>query len=495
MIAQSTYQIAANTAQAIYASLGCRVIPKSDSMLGQLNSLTYTGTEGRVIPAKEGQSVTTAELVASLTVDTAQASSSHTAAIGAMIDELSPVVAKHIAYVQTVVKPKFLDAQQSLQEKVSVLQSQSVAANFDVIQVAVSPLIDDEAFLGLVKRFGEGGIVPNKNLITLPVLTFQQLLDTTAVSSRATDATAKQWLAEKGEDWLLGVYTAFFASANMPQQLVSKESRYEEGIVGLTRMPLLQRIDVAVAVFLLARGFLDAMPENADHIGMTLAQWRDAMDTYSRFAGHQLDISLKQLTSMRQAGTVVVGISERSERVMVLADTYAAWLGAGGTVETLLGAVISERSSTYTANNLTENARDYDAIWGNYAAVGESSRQLRMRQSLIAHAANLYAMEEAKPLAEELELRQLPGYQSGKKTGEVADYLNSLTTEQLQDSTEVALVLVAKFRFDYTPAYSFLSDMLTAQKNGCKDAQEAAGVAALNYVCDYLSTHLTLVQQ
>lgn len=490
MIAQSTYQIAATAAAALRASLGCRIIPKSDSLLGQLNNLAYTGMDG-----KTPESVSTAQLVAELTVDTAQSSSAHTGAIGAMIDELSPKIVSHIAYVQNVVKPRFLQVQEALQKTVDDLQSQSVAANFDVVQINLPALLDDEAFLGLMSRFAEPGISPRSNLATLPVLTFQQLLDTMAVSSRSTDALTKQWLAQKGEDWLLGVYTAFFASGNMPAKLQSSDSQYGLGVLGLERMPSLQRMEVAMAVFLLSRGFLDAMPGNMDGIGMSLPQWRDNMDTYSRYAAQQFTLANKQVSTMRQAGTVVVGVSDSNQRVMVLSDTYSAWLGAGGTVETLLGAVISERSSTYTAADLTNNSKDYDAVWGNYASVGESTRQVRMRRALISTAASLFAIQAALPVDEERGLDTLVNPNSPKRQQAVQDYLDSLTTEQLQDSTEVALVLIAKMRFDYTPAYSFLSDMLRAQKSGCKDPQEAAGVAGLNYVCDYLSTHLTLVKQ
>jgi len=73
------------------------------------------------------------------------------------------------------------------------------------------------------------------------------------------------------------------------------------------------------------------------------------------------------------------------------------------------------------------------------------------------------------------------------------DEINSFKVSDIEDSYDVALRLIAKCRFYYTSAYPILSDIQEAGKsNPNVDVREAALLAAINYVADYLTAQISI---
>lgn len=478
MITSSVFNIAKAHADALFNLTGQVVVPVGRSPLSSLIGVSYIANES------ESPEVSMADVLAAATEDTVDGPSDHTTIIGARIDALTPLVTGHINFIQTVVTPEVEKFDVALQSVVSHYDSQNPTSLFNVIQVNEPAPLLDEDFVDFVKGYMDGNIGIPSNIYSFPATDAATLTEIMRVSSDASNRRIIQWLGELGDDWLLSIWKSYFELHS-----VMDKPAFSGGFSGVSSLGDFDRLNVSLALFLIARGMYDNPIEGAT---MPLATWNQVTDQISRFAANQLQASLFGLDGIKKTNSLVTGVSDGGKTVTVFAPTYAEYLEQGGSIEDILGAAVSGRQMTYTLDTLKSDAVDFRAIWQNYFAIGQSTLQIQAQAALRAEAKALFAATVIDISDDEVQAMTAIGQNAQSLIKQANLKIDSLSLTDLSDTRCVALELIAGMRYSHTPAKQFLMDMHSAMEAGCTNAREAAAVAAANYMADVQAHELAL---
>lgn len=484
MISSNVFNIAKSQAESLQM-LGYRIVPVSSSIVEAMMESSYTTAS---VP--EGQAIEIGEVVQALTADSAEHSSMHTYNKGVFVDELLPVVQSHIHFIQNEVSPRFNDLHEHLAHFIEENTRNGAASLFNVETVMEPAMMGEDSFRGLIDRFADPDVTAVETLHSLPATGYNDLLAVMQVSNEQIDASCKAWMQSKGEQWLLDVYASFFARNNMEIGDTLRNSLMGRGMDGLMSMSMAQRMDVGTAVFLIARGLLDTPPET--NVGLTLNQWRDVMDLYSRWAANAVMSAWRQYEVTKTEDTLILGITSNGYGAVVYEPALNQFLEEGGCIELVFGAIISNRQLSYTRTEIASNSEDYKKIWENFEATSEQTIRAKVQSGIRSFVVSNYinSLRDQSPIEKEYYAQNAVDPMATVQI--VDDYLRDLPRSDIMDAEKVALNVVARIRYSYTPAFQFLSDMLDMQKSGCTQSAEAALVAAVNYIADYLSTQLGL---
>lgn len=480
MIPATIFNIAKSHADAIKEVTGKHICAVGRSNLSNLVAHSYIGN----LP--ESDQVTMADVLAAATADDGEGPSVHSIAMGAEIDSLIPLVSSHISFVRNEVCKVMYDFEEKYGSQVARLSAETPAGLFDIREMSVPAPLKDAGITGLIERFGDASFGAGRLLTSLPRQTADQLADIMRVSSSAGNTAISKWIAETGTAWLEGLWQHYFASGSMePNGVVAFRGGYE----GMISMPAFERMSVGLGLFLLSRGLLDSPMEES---GMDLATWRDEMDMLSRFAGAQVDAAMISVKNLERQGTVILGVSGGGKIVAVNSEMYGKFIDAGGTIEDVLGAAISNRSQSYTMDALTAEGSGYREIWKNYQAMGQSTLNTRAVLTLRSEAKSLFYEASRGLEGEEAELLMMSKQNPETLYQRACDLIDDMGTDQLLNTSAMAMCLIAGLRYAHTPAKQILSDMKEAEAAGCTDPAEAALLAAVNYVADAKACELAL---
>lgn len=481
MISTNVFQIAQANAQALKATINKSITASGRSILSNLVGLSYIGS----IP--DSDKVTMADVLAAATDDSLDGPSAHTAQIGGYIDTLIPLVSSHISFVQNTVCPKVFSFDEKYSEVVRRLDQQTPYGLFDIVELTAPAPLGNDNFMMLIERFADKGVPAANPVVTLPAQSVQELLEIMRVSSQSVNDDIVKWIAEQGDDWLLDLWHHYFAGANTSPS--GNGHQFKGSFNGIGNLPTFERLNVALAVFLLARGLLDNPLDNS---AMSLSQWRDTMDSISRFAGAQVQYAIGSLKTIERLETVILGVTNDSKRILVNSPTYTKYLDAGGTIEDILGAAVSNKAQTYTLGTLQEQGEGFREVWKNFQAMGQSSLNARAAVTMRNEAKALFANTLRDLTDDEIQILNMKNQSRESLQTQADECIDSLSLKDLRDCSHLAVCLIAGIRYSHTPAKQFLCDMKEAEEAGCETPAEAAAVAAINYVCDFLTCDLAL---
>lgn len=480
MIPASIFQIAQGHAAALKETTGKSITPVGRSTLSELVAHSYIG----VLP--ESDQVSMADVLAAATSDDMDGPSIHSAILGSRIDSLVPLVASHISFVKNEVCKAMYAFEEKYGTEVGKIESATPYGMFDIREMTMAAPMENAGISDLVERFADMNSPIPPLLQTLPAQSADQLLEFMRVSSNSANESINKWISDQGHGWLEAIWQHYFASASVTP---NPAFVFRGGYAGMASMPAFERLNVGLAVFLLARGLMDEPMEGA---GMGLSQWRQDMDIISRFAGGQARHAMSMLDMIKRQQIVILGVSNQGKTVSVNSEFYGKFIDAGGTIEDVLGAALSNRTQTYSYDTLTSEGSGFREIWRNYQAMGQSSLNARAVITLRAEAKALFN-EATKGLeGEEAQLLALSGLNAESLYQRGCDMIDNMGLDQLRDSSKMAMELIAGLRYAHTPAKQFLCDMKEAEAAGCTEPSEAVLLAAINYVADAASAELAL---
>lgn len=483
MLQQSVYNVAKAQAIGLKEAIGMQILPTSSSMIGSLINKSYVSAAGNENVAVDIEAVTG---------DTGQMVSAHTAAVGAIADQMGPLIQSHIAYIQNTVAPQVTEMTEKLAEFIEAGSAQGPSSMFDIQVTTPPPTVTNEGLKAMLERYAQDGTAEPSRMTQLPAMSYQDLLALCAVSQTAANEEIQAWLAEKGQEWLMNIWAYYFASQNAVMAPVARGMEYVDGLGGLNRLATLNRAEVGTAIFLMARNLFDGALEG--DVGMSLATWRTTTDAYSRFAASIVKNTFKMIETYGRTNMVVLSVSQDGKTAVVYAPTYNAWLSDGNTVDTILGALVSNKARSYSRADLEDPTTDFLGQWTSFAKLQEATLRATLNSSIRAQALGmfrgmLYKFDDNEQglLGETTDLFE-------GMVKQAREWLGTLPGNKVLCPETIALNLVARIRYKHTPAYQFLGDMYEMQANGCEDPREAAMVAAINYLADALSVQLALTK-
>lgn len=478
MITQSIYNVAKAQADGLKNALNMKVVPGARSILSTLIDMSYVTAGDQ-----------TAVRVEEVTSDSPGVVSAHSGAVGTLIDQLTPVVESHILFIQNQVNPKVDELYGELEKYRETAGRMGPASMFDIRTLVAPASVDNSSLRSMIEDYAQEGVTEPVRMTTLPAVTYEDLLGWMATSNGTVDAEVREWLATLGEDWLMNVWAYYFASSNATVTTVPGQASYKGGLSEINAMPSVNRVELTTALFLISRGLL-SVTLDAD-VGMSLNQWRANMDAYSRISAAIFKNSVKMLDMYARSKTLILNVDENGRSAVVYGPVYNAWLSDGNSVDIIFGAILSGKARTYTVDDLNEGP--YYAIWSNFEKTQDAVMRQRIDVALRAHALGLLRSICYKFSEEEESYFENSGAAFNGMMEQASEWLEKLTPTELDDTMNVAIKLVAGFRYKHTPAFQFMSDMHQLYRSGCKDPREAASLAAINYLSDYLSAQLALV--
>lgn len=482
MINPNVYLIASAHADALREVCNQAVIPASNSVMSMLMNDSY------MLTGSTGESKTVADILAAATSDDLSGPSDHSSVMGARIDTLIPLVAGHIDFIQNVVTPDVRRFDETLQAAVGKLDNISPTQEFNIVQTSIPEVLNIEDFKGLVERYANENMNVPGVITNFPPQSPEQMYAAMRVTSSTVNAAMGRWIATLGDEWFMDLWANYFAGANVAP--AGTRSKFSPNFNTIGNLPTFDRLNVATALFLLARGYKD---DPIDGAGMSLNEYTRVLDDVSRFAGAQVRSGLFHADMITRQKQVVVGVSENGKVITVNTPFYVEFLEAGGDETILLGATMATGAKTISLDTLQSSDVNYSDIWRNYQAMNQSSLNAAATVSLRAVAKAAFSDCVRGISDEEKQVLDLGQKNATVLEAEATKCIEQMTLNDLRDTRCAALCLVAGIRYGHTPAKQFLQDMFDAEQAGCESPQEAALIAALNYVADAQAFELALV--
>lgn len=429
------------------------------------------------VTSKDGIVQTYGQAMAKSTEGSLDNLTMHDQEMGTYVDQLSKLVTQHISYAKNVVRPLVLEMEKSYREFCGTNPRKDPAQDFDIRVAQLAGLFKDDSFLETLSYYKDRpAIVPDRRL-PMALKEDAELLPLVMTGHDRTDRLIMEWLSTKDPQFLGHVWMSFFSSG-----IRYKGVSFEE----INSLQVFEKADLALAVHLFARKIYDdVQPTNLE-----LKHYKTLVTQYRDWSGATLVNSLKRISLMLSTDVLVV--SNLNRTLVVNGEVYAKWIDAGSDPEILLGVAISgDRVSSRAA--IDANAKGYLRQWEAYETFfrAKESNKGRDYKKEFLNRAVYEALRTMDPIEQDYKtkcsLYENTVLQKSK------DYIASLGDKQLEDGHTIALELVACCRFHFTSAYQILSDIAkAAEVNPDVDVREAALLAVVNYISDYIAAQLVL---
>lgn len=469
------------------AELDRVVTPHQNSILNTLvalsepSSLVYqTGTD------QDGYAASYAGCVAVVTGADGGEITVHTTQMDSIIGDLKNLVSAHLSHARNVVNPlvtAFRDAYNAYQE---VAKPRLASEDFNIITLRVPELLQDESFLGEIAYGREIAKVRPKTYLKLGMRSQEQIQALMVIGQSRLDEVVQTWLGAKEEGWLESVWNVFFGDVTaLGEAFKISGSGYDS----LDRMTPYEAADIALAVYLISRRIYKEVPEDAR---MSLDQYQETVAMLREYTAWYLVSSVQKIAQNNDAGILVVETNAAQKFIKVNGDLYGPWLDAGGTPETLLGMLVTNQRLT-TIATINMEADKLKREWEAYDMMFTAGEINKRSDYTRAALKNIFAEQITQATPDEKEVRESHTDFVTVRVNQANTFIDGLSTGQLNDSNAMALVLVAKIRFDYTSAFYILSDIEEACKiNPGIDVREAGLLATANYLGDFFADQIAL---
>lgn len=406
------------------------------------------------------------------------------------VESISRALNNHVTYIRNVVVPRVLEFAKDAQQHVQDLGRGDATADLTITRVNLPELVTDPAFLDVLARFkGRSVVPPNKWTLELPFTMVPSdfsaipLLSNTRLNTLVQDCFGGLTIP-----YLKAVWYSFFCSGDMSRDFkgpfISRDN--------LTSHNLAERLHTTLAYFLLAN-YYTTNPPDISSKESTAAVERRIFD-HLQYAGSLLSETLERLHLNQQANIVVLNVDVQNKVITVLGSVYDRWLETGGKPEVMLGMLVGARRH-FSVPDVDKNQALLLSDWMQYSRVHLDTIEYRkgeaLRRYYLAHLSR-YLTEEYSDV-EEKAYRASQPQSVATLLKEVEEYLSRMKKDELVDVQKMARELVAGRKYGFTRAKVFIDRMDEIGTNvENADANEAALLAVVDYVVDYLLGQITI---
>lgn len=498
MLRNDTFKTAIPYASALAAQgIGLNVIPGTilgelvrfsapawewDGPNGQTTETTRANPAGYPLETPEDIEVWAAYMTTAAN-GTSDNPSQHTVQMEQLTKQLAGVITTHISYAKNVVKPEVLELADAIQSYMDNNKPISATDKFNIKAQFIPAVLKDDSFLDTLSDYKNRPALEPEGRFSFAAKTSEELTQLAMTGNARTDKLITEWLLTKEENFLKAVWEEYFTSV--------EGSRVIYDTLKNSIDPF-ERCDVALAYYLLSRKLIDDVQESS----LSLSDYKNKASQYRDYSGSILVTCLSKIATMLKNNVLVCQIRSYDKTLCVNGELYGNWLAEGGSVEVLLGLLISGESVTMRTL-IDQKAEEYKRRWSQFESLHRLSEQNNSvnyyRHFVLNKFTDLY--KEMDPVETEF-VQKNSAYVDGVFKN-VKEYLDGLTAKDFANINhhELALLLIAKYRFAFTSAYQLLSDINRAgQINPNADVREAALLATINYVTDYLFDQMSIVR-
>lgn len=462
----------------------CQAVAHVNGVLNELVQLSSpVNISAAPGPDNESFLFMAADMVSS---NTCCESSGYPAASSTLVDQIAPLVTAHISHARNVVVPLVTSLAEAYLTYLESAKLKDPSSMFEICKVKLPSILTDESFLsdlGYSRDVSKG--LP-ATYLRLDSKTHEDIIDLCMTGTSRFDEQIKTWLMSKEPGWLEQVWHGVFGKNEyLPSDtmVVSYNSLENHSYTPQ------DCAELCLAVYLISRKLQVNVPEGVE---MSLSKFDTLITTIKDFAAGNLSNHLRKVAQANTTNSLIVQYNEATYRLYVNDDLYGGWLDKGGSPEILLGMVCTG-NVVKTIPEIDQKAEQFKKAWDNFVALHQAkevnNRHTYARKALIS----LFNDQLAVAIPEEKDIRQKESNFCDSRIKKAYECINALTVGELDDAYAVCLRLVAGIRFNYTSAYYILKDIdAVCKANPNIDVREAANLATINYIGDYLADQIAI---
>jgi hypothetical protein len=478
---KSTTLKTASTLASKLADTGKIAVPKPNTLLQELVGASLPTYDVIISSADDLHQAFYA--VESTTTGTLEDPSDHSRHLDGIIKDLSSVVTAHVSYAKNTVKPLVVDMARAIEDYLVTYKGKSAAEMFEISILDLPELVSDDSFLDTLKAYQSKTILKPDLRLVLDAKPSADILGLVTYGYAKTDRLVVEWLSNRPSGFIERVYNSFFTSSDIKDVL-----SYDD----VERLNVYERCDHAIAILLMASHLFDTVDPSAT---VELAVYRNAAAQYRDYAGALVVDCLAKIALLTRTEQLIIETSPTRYSAKLNGAVYRQWLQTGGSPEIILGFIVSGDVGS-SKSVIDGKAAAYMTAWNSYCTFYNVDLSNRQTSTFREYLVSQFLVSLREPLATETAyITATPGYHA-TVTGLLQTYVDGLTKDQMLDVFSISLYMVAQIRFHYTSAFNILNDIQQASiANPNVDVREAALLAVIHYVTDYLGAQITMVTE
>lgn len=409
----------------------------------------------------------------------------HNVELSTLVDQVKTAVENHLSFSRNVVLGNVNEYIKRIENEKKNFDINPVSL-FNIEQVSIPELLFNPTFAKEMDKAAGVSYLEPRGTGQFEPKTILELTEMIQFGSKNIDDDIMKWLANatKTPNFLIKVWEHFFVSPFAQPERVN-DSVFDSSMIAAIENNI-NGIDVAIAIFLFARAVREKLPKDSKMGQVELkALMGEFMDVTAKRLFHVLQSDAQQ----NKNGVVVRKFNTIQSTIYVNKSVYMRWLKEGGKVETLLGTFVKNIGAT-TIEQLNNVATEAQDAWARFVAISATkTNNAQMNQFLGSLETHFFLM--LKDVGE-LEKDMFTNSQHIQEVSErFVQELKSVKLTDLNRIDEICSYLMCKARYFYTPSFKILGDMNAITKaDQNMDVKEAALIAMINYVTDYVSDQI-----
>lgn len=480
MLSQETIQSSLIVAEKATLQ-GMRLAAEVDTPLQQLCDSTQLFSDGLI----NDQSVTSS--MESVTDEAKSAfiqesdNTSHSAQLSALVEQIKNIVNTHLSFTRNTVLANVNEYVRRVTEDMKNYEPDPLSL-FNIKVIGVPSVLSSGFLEDDIKKNAWLTYVNPEGFPRYESKGPEELLEIIKTGSSALDDEILKWISSIGTDKLVLTWENFFAVSDALADNVP--DFYEATVDPETGA------DTALMIYLLARGAKEKTPDGC-------LQSKDKLDTalnqYMESTGFRLLNLMGKEKEDTKNGLVVSFIKSSTKTIYVNKRPYLNWLKNGGKNEVLLGSLVKGMGLT-KASHLLERAQDAEKAWDTFVSISNAQfKNMRMNQFIGSLRTHFFSMIKNREEIEEDMFKVPTHIESISKHFE--EEIEAVNYADLDRVEEVCCSLMCKARYFYTDSFKILQDINTLTKaNPDMEVKQAALVATINYVTDYVSDQIQVLK-
>jgi hypothetical protein len=406
--------------------------------------------------------------------------STHSRAMDEYVNEISKAVTSHISYAKNVVKPAVLEMVENVQKSMTLTRAASAEFNINIVDLPLP--MQNSGFEDAVSSYAEKTLFNPEFDLNLGEMSSEQMLALIQTGSTQQDADIGLWFAGLSSDLIACVWGNVFRNFKVSAPPAVKS-------IGELLLDKKTGVHAALLTYLAARKLFEEVPEST---GLSLSDYKNRVAQIRDYAGVILFREYTRYNSSLKNGTLILSTDPSRKSVNVNGVVYREWLKTGGTNEVILGMLVSNQS-LFGTNLINEQAEKFKQSWSTYEQYSVTAQRNDSFNTFKQALKLAFDAGMANMSAEEAALKEEKPEMFSQINLYFLDELALIRTGDMKDINATCLKLVCRSRYFYTSAEKILQSINDAMhSNPNMSVRDAAAIAAIEYVTDYVSDQLKM---
>lgn len=472
MILEQTYSQSLTAAQS-FTDKSYSLVTKPNTVLGELvklSSLVYFANFG----------------IVDNTRDTLEGPSQHSLALNSYVEDIGKAVLGHIKVAKSTVAPLVGELADEIHKFYEKEHVQEPSAKFNIIVERLPDFLNEGMIKDAYEMYSSSGLLTPDRILDLSYKDKTEIIDLMSTGSKSIDISIAKWASNLPETYLESVWDMLFT---MEDARHSVTIGFDLSAMQDSRQ-LYGAITLSTVVFLISRKILEVTQDSA----LDLQKYRKIVTQYLTYSGACICTLLNKAKLFDRSETLVTNLLENAYTAYVNGTVYDSWLAEGNQVETIFGLIVSGKR-IYTKSMINAAKDELQRNWQSYYAFSKTSDNNKFYRRFLDYIVSIFKimLNQITP-TEEIYLEKMDRQLYFRKVYELLDQeIKMIRPDELEDVYGIAERLIGKCRFYYTSSYQILSDIRKVTKiNPNLEVREAALVAMINYLTDYVSDQITI---